>query len=136
MTKEELAQKLNGREYGSEITSDEEREAKAARLVVVFGYSDDNMEFRGAIHDEVGCYGKGVAYLNGNGLLGEHDEMCECPFCGYDAAKANCDKITAIWESGDYSWVYETEIPHAEFDVIDDGVKYCRGIVFSMNAVK
>lgn len=52
---------LNGREYGDEITREEEAMAKAHGLVVVFGYSDDNMEFCGAITDEVGCYDGGYA---------------------------------------------------------------------------
>ena len=37
MTKEELAAKLNGRPYYSEMTDDEVAEANAAGLVVVFG---------------------------------------------------------------------------------------------------
>jgi hypothetical protein len=37
----------------SEINKAEERQAKDAGLVVVFGYSDDGVELRGAIHDEV-----------------------------------------------------------------------------------
>ena len=41
MTAKELAELLNGREYGNEITSDEEKLAKESGLVVVFGYSDD-----------------------------------------------------------------------------------------------
>ena len=46
MTKEELAAMLNGREYGKEITKAEEEKAKANGLVVIYGYSDDNVELR------------------------------------------------------------------------------------------
>ena len=56
MTMETLAAILDGREIGSEITKAEADQAKAAGLVVVFGASDDLMEFRGAIYDEIGCY--------------------------------------------------------------------------------
>lgn len=48
MTKEQMAALLNGREYGDEITRAEHQIARASGLVVVFGYSDDNMEVRGA----------------------------------------------------------------------------------------
>jgi hypothetical protein len=51
-----LAALLTGREYRQEITRAEEADAKAAGLVVAFGASDDLLEFRGAIDDEVGCY--------------------------------------------------------------------------------
>lgn len=56
MTAKELAEMLSGRKYGMEITSEEARAAKDAGLVVVYGYSDDNVEFRGAIDEEVGAY--------------------------------------------------------------------------------
>ena len=58
MIKEELAALINGREYTHELT-DKEKSAKDARLVVVFGASEDLMEFRGAINDECGAYGGG-----------------------------------------------------------------------------
>ena len=69
MTKEELAARLTGREYRDEITAAEEAEARAAGLVVVFGASDDLMEFEGAIRDEIGCYDGGTAMVDENGLL-------------------------------------------------------------------
>lgn len=47
MTAKELAEMLSGRKYGMEITSEEARAAKDAGLVVVYGYSDDNVEFAG-----------------------------------------------------------------------------------------
>lgn len=128
MTKEELAAKLNGREYGKEISKIEKMQAEEFGLVVVFGYSDDNIEFTGAIDDEFGCCNGGTAYLHRAGLF----ENCEDE-CQYSkAAKAKCAQIRAVWDSGGYSWTYKTEIPHAVFDILEDGEKYCRGIVFDM----
>ncbi len=130
MTKEQLAQLLNGREYGSEINGGEEIIAKKDGLLVIFGYSDDNVELRGAFNDEAGCYDGGTIYLSKTGLLPSHEEDCECNFCGYEKAAAKAVKIDCHW-SGDegYSWTYETIIPHAKFDIIEDGKKFCRGIV-------
>lgn len=78
MTKEELAARLDGREYGSEMTEDEEAEAKEAGLLVIFGYSDDSIEFRGAFHvdgGEIGCFGgcKGIRF-NADGLCGFNED--------------------------------------------------------------
>ena len=53
MTAKELAIELNGREAGGEVVWGEERDIKDAGLVAVYGYSDDNVEFSGAINDEV-----------------------------------------------------------------------------------
>ncbi len=50
-TKEQLASRLTGREYGDEITEEEEAEAKASGLFVIFGASDDLCEIRLAVID-------------------------------------------------------------------------------------
>jgi len=53
MTAAEFAEMLNGREYGNELTRNEEAMAKEYGLVVAYGASDDLMEFGGAICDEL-----------------------------------------------------------------------------------
>lgn len=106
MTIYEFAEGLDGREYGKEITRFEKQRAKELGFVVVFGYSDDNTEFRGAYDDEIGCFNGGRVYEDGEKF------------------------IDAVWCEGEYSWTYHTNIPHATFDIYDEGEKYCRGIVF------
>jgi hypothetical protein len=135
MTKEELAARLNGRQYGHEITEAESIEARSARLVVVFGYSDDNTEFIGAFHDEVPSWDETEIYVSKSGVLPKHDkEDCSCDFCGYEEAKSKCELITARLASGPYVW--ETKIPHATFEIMEDGDVYCRGIVFSIDDIR
>ena len=133
MTPQEFATKLNGREYRSEITRAEAAEAKAAGLVVVFGASDDLIEFDGAIEDEVDCYGGGYVLLDAQGLLPDR-EQCETDDEVDDyltRKRAGPAKIVA--EFGRVGvWNYSTSIPHATFDVLEDGDLYCRGIVFSL----
>lgn len=135
MTKEELAAKLNGREYGEEITDDEEAQAKAVGLVVVFGYSDDNAELRGAIHDEVGMYGGGEILIV-DGELWDDDQCadsCAHAELANRAARVRGIRIEAEWgEVEGYSWTYETIVPHATFDVMEGDDKFCRGIVFEL----
>ena len=55
MTKEQLAELLNGNEYRDEMTKEQEQAAKQNNLLVLFGASDDLLEMRGAIRDEVGA---------------------------------------------------------------------------------
>lgn len=133
MTKDQLAAQLNGREYGEEITSLEATAAKEHGIVVVFGYSDDNIEFRGAIEDEYGCGESSKFYLHRGGLLIDPSQG-DCEHCAERTAKlANqCATIAGIWDQGGYSWQYETAIPHATFDIMEGEEKYCRGIVFEM----
>lgn len=130
MTKEELAAALNGREYREEISAAEEQAAKKAGLVVVFGASDDLMEFRGAIYDEIGAYEGGVAHLTSKGLLANKCDDDGCPY--FRESKRGASTITATWGGGGFSWTYKTKIPHATFEVMEGGEKYCRGIVFSL----
>jgi len=133
MNKKELAALLNGREYGNEMDRADEFIAKENNLVVVFGRSDDLMEFRGAIDDEVDAYEGTTAYLNKNGLI---TSLCPDKACEHCEKKlATADTIEAIWEEEGYSWIYKTSIPHETFDILEDGEKYCRGIVFSLSEV-
>ena len=139
MTKEELAAKLDGRGYRSEITQEEEEQAKAAGLVVVFGASDDLMEFRGAIYDEVGCYEGGTASINRKGLIENGCDNDDCP-CYLDKIE-KAAKVEAIWGETGYTWIYKTDIPHATFEIEREGSKvmgekYCRGIVFSVSSIE
>ena len=130
----ELAKKLDGREYGSEITNEEAAEAKEAGLVVVFGYSDDNIEFRGAIDDEFGCYDGGCALIDSTGLLEPCEDRCKY----YKAAAAAAKIIEAKWDSDGYSWYIaspDLEV-YGVFDITEDGEKYCRGIVFEIKKVE
>lgn len=131
-----MATMLNGREMGDEITKLEEEVAKASGLVVLFGYSDDNAEFRGAIRDEFSCFDGGTMFVSKEGVFPEEDyHRCTCDHCGYKAFEKSCKKIEAKWCEGDYSWTYMTDIPHATFEIMEDGDKFCRGIVFELKDV-
>lgn len=135
MNAKELAALLTGREMGKEITKTEAAQAKADGFVVVFGAGDDNIELRGAINDEVGCYDGGTAYLTAEGLLTNDCDDDRCPH--FAKLKAKAVTIRAGWcmEAG-YSWTYATEIPHETFEIVEDGEPFCRGIVFALVDVK
>lgn len=104
--KSDFAKQLNGREYLNEISKEETQKAKELGLVIVFGYSDDNAEFRGAINDEIGCFNGGKIF------------------------EKNGKYINALWCKSEFTWTYDTNIPHLTFDIFDNGEKYCKGIIF------
>jgi hypothetical protein len=136
MTKEELATLLNGRQYGHEITTEEEAQAKESGLVVIFGASDDLMELKGAINDEADAYEGGMAHLTSEGLLRPPDDNCsacdDCPH--FQKVLGEAVEVKALWwkEENGYLWNYETELPHVSFDILDGDEKYCRGIVMEL----
>lgn len=124
MDSKTLAAKLNGRTYRDEISKEDAEIAKQNGL----------MEFRGAIYDEVGCYDGGFAHLTKDGLLENDCDSEDCPH--FAKIKASAVKIEAVWESEGYAWVYKTDVPHETFDILEDGDKYCCGIVFRLDEVK
>lgn len=132
LTIEEAAAAMNGREYGKECPDAIAKQMKASGIVAVFGSSDDLMEFRGAIDDEAGSYGGGTVHLNENGLLHSECDDEECPH--EKRLKKAARKIKAVFSptDPDCTWIYKTDIPHATFDIMEDGELYCRGIVFRL----
>ena len=130
MTPQEAAARINGNQYRSEVPKGLAEALKDAGLVAVYGASDDLMEFEGAISDEIGCYGDGIAYLTPTGLLKNDCDSDECPH--FAKMKESAPFITAKWDDGGFSWRYETTIPHAKFIIKEDDDNYCEGIVFAL----
>lgn len=141
MNAKELADLLNGREYGKEITAAERVLAKISGLVVVFGASDDLMEFRGAIYDELSGFNGITAYLTSEGLIQNECENDSCPH--FAKLKEKAATIKAMWceyepiseDDHTHSWTFKTAIPHETFEIVEDGEPYCRGIVFALQDV-
>jgi len=132
MTIQEFAKMLDGNEYGDESWNEDGR-AKELGFVVVFGASDDLCELRGAIDGEVSCFEGSTIHFDGERLL----EECECECSYYLLAKEKCKTIEVVWNDHELPcWTYETDIPHATFDVMDEGEKYCRGIVVDIKSLE
>lgn len=126
-TLKEFAQKLNGVEY-MEIPNELLTYAKENGIVIVSGASDDLCELEGAVRDEFGCYDGGTGYLDEKGNV-----------CDELKSENTYKRITAIWcgEGDDgFTWTYNTDIPHEDFEMFDDGEKYCRGFVFYLDSLK
>ena len=138
MNAKELAAKLNGREYCYEITDAEVKQARDAGLVVVFGASDDLIEFRGAIRDEGDCYDGGEILIDAKGVLPSWDSASESEESAqeYFERKPKARMIKALFaKEGSYTWTYCTVIPHEKFEIFEDGEPYCRGIVFNIGEI-
>jgi len=130
MTPEQAAAELNGNQYGSEGLKELWQQMKTAGLVAVFGASDDLMEFRGAIYDEVGACGGTTAYVSERGLVQNKCEQGDdCPNWRQHGLP-----IEAVWAPEAYpaSWVFKTDIPTVTFNIMEDDDLYCIGIVFRL----
>ena len=136
MKKEELAKILHGREYGNEITKEDERLAKQNDLIIITGYSDDNVEIYGYFREELPAW-NGTSFSINEEQIFEDKHECNCMYCNYEIKRQNTKFIEAIWcdESLDpkICWTFKTEIPHATFDIMEDGEIFSRGIVISLD---
>jgi hypothetical protein len=139
MTPKELAEKLNGIEYRIQFDQALIDAAQANGIVIVYGQSDDLMEFRGAINDEIGAYEGTTAWVTREGLAISFEQALND---GKDALREYfkkedcCTGIRALWAEEDgISWTFKTEIPHETFMIVEDGEPYCRGIVFALKDV-
>lgn len=127
MTKDELAAILNGRQVFEEITPDEAALAEAAGLVVVFGYSDDSIEFRGAVNEEVTIYDSDPTLsVTCTGEIIPKWKYSRPPL---SAAFINCE--LAPDDEGPM-WRITTDTPHAKFNVMEGTEIFCQGIVFAL----
>jgi hypothetical protein len=138
MTPQELADLLTGREYGSEITKAEEAQAKAAGLVVVFGAHDDLVVFRGAVDDVVDANRGQVFCIDREGLQRPWDAIEKDDIDArreYLRRVGRGQEVKAIWGEDGYLWTFKTEIPHAEFAIVDDGEPHCWGMVFALKDI-
>ena len=129
MNIKEFAEKLNNRQIGDEITDSEKLLARELGFVVVFGYSDDNTEFKGAIDEELGSYNGEIFYIDNRGIIEECECSCKCYQDRVDASH----KVEAIAFSDECMWKYETDIPHEIFNIYEDDELFCIGIVFDIN---
>lgn len=143
MNKAELfAQRLVGRQYGTEITLEEEKFARDNNLLVLFATSDDILGLRGIIDDEIGAWGGTTIWVTNNGKhLTRHNDVIDeekaITFLnskGYKITEPQKIKIDLLWSPKDLpfscSWKITSNAPkQASFHVMDWDNVYCVGLV-------
>jgi hypothetical protein len=136
MTKtQEWADELNGIQYPADGI---DRQSKAIALdgqIVVYGMSDDLLEFTGAINDEVGAWNGAKVKLTDKPDI--FDEELNRDSFEYNSSEiSNMKTVEAVWGPKDSlgkiwaGWEIKTDIPHETFDIMEDDDLFCRGIVF------
>jgi len=135
----DLANKLDG---CTDISKADEQLAKDNDLVIVYGYSDDNIEVAGAIREEIGAYGGGEVLFHKGEVLTECDNPCD--HCQNEDLKNVAQRVTAHWseesQGKEYSWVMEADssIIAYPFDMrenAEDDEYFCKGLVFDLGQI-
>ena len=144
-----IARQLNGRHYGYEIDNVIEAYAKQNQCVIVYGASDDCLEFRGAIYDEVGAYNGTTAYVK-NGKAIDKDTLMDAlciledenaallDFCGLSTEELTKEaiEVKAVWDGEDDTkpaWAVTCNARlSASFEIFEDGKLWSIGCVFCL----
>lgn len=148
MNAQELAQLLNGHQYREYIQQKLLNEAKKYNLIIVYGYSDDIIVFRGAVRTEADCFCGGTLKFDRYGFLGTKECAEEN---GYDDCvkhymrSQKCCNIKAILcAENEPSWTYKLldkeldPMPDSYFSTFNILIRdevYCRGLVFSLDEI-
>ena len=140
MTPKDIAAKLDGIEYdGRDFytkVAEVAQDAKKHNIVIVYGESDDLMEFEGTFRDELSAPCK--ARLSRTQALPAWEDIDHCDI---DEARKYFGteheakwSITSLWrEEPNVDWTFKTDIPHVTFNIMEEGEVFCRGIVFSIS---
>lgn len=140
MNKEELAKMMDGVEYpGWKEIGALKNVAKDNGLIIIYGQSDDLLEFTGATNEEMGAWEGTTVLLT--------PDLSVFPMEDDDGTDLSSQlksyvKIVAEWcpkdDAGEIiaSWVITTELPHADFNIMEDGELYCKGIVIDIRDIE
>ena len=135
MNAKQWAKRLNGREYGNELSREEEQQANADGVLIIYGYSDDNIELRGVIRDEVGAYNGTTFRVDSTGILPTWEQMQDGDFREDEVEEyfkrklGGLRTVKAEWSKDGYSWLISIDCHFEPFEIMEEGDKFCRGIV-------
>lgn len=132
--KEDFATILNGREYGNEMSIDEEFIARDNELLVCFCSSDDLLIFKGIFNDETGSTAYIMSDIKTGGIKLAEDDATQRleeirEFTGFRLNLQRIKMVRQWYIDGTEGFCIKTTLPHATFDIMEDGELYCRGIV-------
>lgn len=137
MTKEEFAEMLDGRIYPAVLSGDDQLDANLYNLVIVYGCSDDLVEFEGAIIDELGAWDGGTFYYDN-----ELESFMDIEDSFENIELKNALTIKANWMKSEVNgkiipWTFDTNIPHSTFNLnyghSEGGGVFCVGLVINLN---
>lgn len=136
----EFANHLDGRQYHNEITPEEDKLAFNNNLLVLFASSDDLLEMRGTIHDEVGAYGGTIIHVSkdGKSFTSKNDDTEELNAYqflikrGYKIERPERIYVELKWL--DSNWIIDSDsLKQAFFSIYEDDQLFGMGLVIDFS---
>ena len=152
-TKEEFALRLHRNECSNLLpgecyneTKDNDRAiAKENGFIVMYGQGDSDVIICGAAEGEFCTYEGSTIYTIDDRII-ENEILCDftLEYSHETLVKSlvkhgfvkTTKKINVIWSKSEIQWKFETDIPHATFDIMEGSEIFCRGIVISQEDLK
>lgn len=147
LTKEKLAELLDGHDvlnrdmYGIPTNM----EVWNNNLVVMFGHSDDLIEVRGAVHNEIDSYGEDkLALVLAGEKIDDDEDVMNIDIPGIfrlsdDYNQSNNPRLITVRygseENTQADWEFDTAMPHATFMLYLKGKPFCKGIVIDLDEI-
>ena len=133
-----FADRISGQEYPLRDSNLDIEYAKANNLVIVFGNSDDLLEFRGAIDESINAFPDGaLAYISNGKAISESELIQDQKVLQKYGFLTTLPPLSveAIWdpEGIDAMWLIKVMgVESASFTVMEDGSVFCHGAVFQL----
>jgi len=130
---QEFRDLLHGRQNGKVLFQKEENIASMNGWTVIYGCSDDLIEFEGYISEEMSQYGSDSLHIvkkkDSLEVLDDYDyNNINQKFEEYNI-KLPSVKILFNNNHDDYYWYIYSDVPYLSFDIMEDDEKFCRGII-------
>ena len=131
MNIKEFANNLGTRPMGDEVPYHMVCEAQRLNYLVIFGASDDLVEICGKHHYEFDAFRPMTLYVTKHRVYSAdeiHPAHAKPIHVEYSEPTANHPAL----------WKFKTDIPHATFDVVEEGETgiFCRGIVIDAETLE
>ena len=137
MTKEELAEKINGTEYTACWEDKYSDIAEQNGLLIISGCSDDLIEFCGAFREEVGG---GEVWISRNGVVGDFETakdqwVDESDVFEWVGKKKDSFKIRGSFTRK--GWKFDMgDIPYSKFIIMEHGEVSDEGVVVDIRDLR
>lgn len=126
MNIKDFANTLGTRPMGDEVPYHMVIEAQRQNYLIVFGVSDDLIEVCGARSDEFDAFRPTAIYVTSHRVYAADENRPA-------AAQPIHVEYSKPTTENPALWKLSTDIPHATFDVMEDGELFCRGLVIDLN---
>lgn len=133
MNANQWAKSLHRSQYRKVLNREKRKRLKADGVVIVYGDSDDRVEFHGALNEIHGTWPPDKIWLDQKGSVPRFDELdWECDEDVLRWAKRRENSTSLRIMRGQYMFNFSIDIPYFKFFILESCIANYIGIAFSL----